>query len=419
MIKYLAKKFFGRQEKTSGTAVIHDILKYIDEHDLYPDLRVFSSAIEPVSIIDGKEMLMFASNNYLGLANHPKVKQAAVDAINKYGVGATGARVVTGNIDVNIEVEHALAKFKGGEAAIVYPTGFAANLGTISAVMNPLKVNVSAFLGRKGVILSDELNHASIVDGIRISGQEKHIFKHNDLDHLELLLKKFKNRRKLIVVDAVFSMDGDIAPLDKISVLAKKYNAMTMIDEAHSVGVLGKNGGGAMEHFNLKTPEDITIVMGTLSKAIGCMGGYVVGSKELVKYLKVAGRSYLFSTGIAPAISSAVIASLDVIKKDHERRTRLWDNISYFKRGFNDMGLKMPNGESAIIPVLIGGDEMAIKISRELYKRNIYAPNVRWPVVPRGESRIRFTITSEHTKEQIDVLHSIFKDVATLCGLIK
>lgn len=419
MLKQIIGKIFKHENRVPGMLVVDDILSYVDEHDLYPDLRVFESAIEPVSLIDGKEMLMFASNNYLGLANHPRVKQSASDAISKYGVGSTGARVVTGNLDINLEAERALAKFKGGEDAIVYPTGFAANLGTISAVMNPLKVNAAMFLGRKGVILSDELNHASIVDGIKMSGQHKYIYKHNDMRHLESLLKKFKNRRKLIVTDSVFSMDGDIAPLDKISVLAKKYNAMTMIDEAHSIGVLGKTGRGAMEHFNLKTPDDITIVMGTLSKAVGCMGGYVVGSKELIRYLRVAGRSYLFSTGIAPSISAAVITSIEIIQNDHKRRNDLWDNIKYMKQGFEKMGLRVAQGESAIIPVLIGDDETAIKISRELYNRNIYAPNVRWPVVPRGKSRIRFTITSDHTKEQIDTLHKVFAEVAVLIGLIK
>ncbi len=387
--------------------LVHEILDYVNKHDLYPDTRVLSSAAEPETIMDNKRVLMFASNNYLGLATHPKVIKAAVDAIEKYGVGSTGSRLLTGNLDVHEELEKNLASFKGGEDAIVFPTGFAANMGTIAGLMNPLKVNTAAFFNKKGIIISDELNHASIIDGAKLSGQEKVIYRHCDLSHLESLLKKYKSRRKLIVTDSVFSMDGDVAPLDKISELAKKYNAMTMIDEAHAVGVLGNNGGGAMEHFNLRVSEDITVVMGTLSKAIGCNGGYVIGSKELIRYLRIAGRSYMFSTAMPPAISAAAIASLDLIKNDPANRKKLWDNIVYLKKGFNNLRLKVMKSESAIIPVLIGEDEVAIRISREFFEQNIFAPCVRWPVVPRGESRIRFTVTAAHTKEQLDTLISV------------
>lgn len=411
MINTLISNLFGKKNNISGMDTVKQILDYVDDHDLYPDTRILSSAVEPETIIDGKKTLMFASNNYLGLSTHPKLKEAAIKAIEKYGVGSTGSRLLTGNIDVHLELEKKLANFKNGEDAIVFPTGFAANMGTVAGLMDPLKVNAAAFFGKKGVVLSDELNHASIIDGIRLSGQDKCIYKHRDLDHLESLLRKYKNRRKLIVTDSVFSMDGDVAPLDKISKLAKKYNAMTMIDEAHAVGVLGANGGGAMEHFNLKVTDDITIVMGTLSKAIGCSGGYVVGSKDLIKYLRVAGRSYMFSTAMLPAVSAGAIAAIDLIKNDQSFKNRLWDNISYLKKGFNDIGLNVMESQSAIIPVLIGSDEEAIKISRAFFDKNIFAPCVRWPVVPRGESRIRFTMTAAHTKEQLDTLISVSKKI--------
>jgi 8-amino-7-oxononanoate synthase len=409
MIKSIIKNIFGYKDSSVGLAVVHQILDYVDVHDLYPDTRIIASAVEPEAIIDGKKVLMFASNNYLGLSTHPSVKKAAIEAIEKYGVGSTGSRLLSGNIDIHLELEKKIADLKEGEDALVFPTGFAANLGTISALMNPLKI--MPFLDRKGVILSDELNHASIVDGIKMSGQDKFVYNHCDLNHLESLLKKYKNRRKLIITDSVFSMDGDIAPLDKISLLAKKYNAMVMIDEAHAVGVLGKNGRGAMEYFGLKTPGDITVVMGTLSKTIGCSGGYVVGSKGLVKYLRVAGRSYMFSTAMSPAIAAGAIAAIEIIQKDSSLRDKLWSNVSYLKKGFQRVGLKVMDSESAIIPVLIGADDVAIKMSRELFNQGIFAPCVRWPVVPKGESRIRFTVTSSHSKNQLDILLNVLEGV--------
>ena len=390
--------------KDKNLEAVYDMLDYVDQHDLYPDTRVISSSVEPESFIDGRKVLMFASNNYLGLATHPNLKKAAIAAIEKYGIGSTGSRLLSGNLDIHLELEKKLAEFKGGEDALVFPTGFAANLGTITALMNPLKVKIGASFSEKGVVISDALNHASIVDGTKMSGQEKEIYNHCDLNHLESLLKKHKNKRKLIVTDSIFSMDGDVAPLDKICELAKKYNAMVMIDEAHAVGVLGEHGGGAMEHFKLKTSEDVTVVMGTLSKTIGCTGGYVVGSKKLIKYLRVASRPYMFSTAMSPATAAGAIAAIDLIQNDPLSRAKLWENVAYLKKGFTDLGLKVMDSQSAIIPVLIGADEKAIKMSRDLFTHSIFAPCVRWPVVPRGESRIRFTMTSEHTKEQLDTL---------------
>ncbi len=419
MFDRLTKNIFQSRKKETGVEKIQEILDFVENNDLYPDIRELNSAVEPETTVDGKRILMFASNNYLGLATNNEVKKAAISAIEKYGVGATGSRLLTGNIDIHLELEKELAKFKKAESAIVFPTGFAANMGTIAGIMNPLKVSLSFYFGQKGVILSDALNHASIVDGIKLSGQEKFIYKHCDMEHLEFLLKKYANRRKLIVTDSVFSMDGDVAPLDKISLLARKYNAMTMIDEAHAVGVLGKTGGGAMEYFNLKPSIDITIVMGTLSKAIGCTGGYVVGSKELIKYLRIAARSYMFSTAMSPAISAAALASINIIKTDQSLKDKLWTNIEYLKLGFNNLGLQTMKTDSAIVPVLIGKEETAIEISRALYSKNIYAPCVRWPVVPRGESRIRLTVTSSHTFEQLDTLLSAFREIGSKFNLIQ
>jgi 8-amino-7-oxononanoate synthase len=402
LMDFLKKK---RDDKSiSGMEEIRQILDYADKHDLYPDIKVISSAVEPEVIIDGKKFLMFSSNNYLGLATHPKVKEAAIKATQKYGTGSTGSRLLSGNINIYLELEKKLADFKKGEDAIVFPTGFAANLGTISAIMDPLKVTFFSFFQRQGVVLSDELNHASIIDGCWLSKQKIVIYKHRDVNHLESLLKKYKKRRKLIVTDSVFSMDGDVAPLDKISELAKKYNATTMIDEAHATGVLGENGRGATEHFGLKVSEDISIIMGTLSKAIGSCGGYVVGSKELIKYLRVAARSYMFSTAMPPAAAAAAIAAIDIIQSDRSFLKKMWDNVHYLKRGFEKMGFNTLGSESSIIPILIGKDEDAIRISRMFFEKNIFAPCVRWPAVARNIARIRFTVTSSHTKEQISCL---------------
>ncbi len=401
--------FFRKKYTSNGLEKIQQVLDYVDEHDLYPDLKIIESAIEPEVTIGGKKYLMFSSNNYLGLATHPKVKEAAIKAVEKYGAGSTGSRLLSGNIDIYLELEKKLADFKKGEAAIVFPTGFAANLGTISAVMNPLKVTFSSFFERQGIILSDELNHASMIDGCRLSSQKKVVYKHKDVNHLESLLKKYRNRRKLIATDSIFSMDGNIAPLDKISELAKKYNAMIMIDEAHATGVLGENGRGAIEYFNLKIPGDIPIVMGTLSKAIGSCGGYVVGSKDLIKYLRVTARSYMFSTAIPPVVAAAALAAIDVIQTEHNLLKKLWDNARYLKQEFEKMGFDTLGTESQIVPILIGKDEDAIKTSRIFFEKNIFAPCVRWPAVARGTARIRFTITAAHTREQIDRLLSASK----------
>ena len=390
---------------------IRKILSYASEKKLYPDLRIVDGPPEPEVVVDGRKVLMFTSNNYLGLATHPKIKQAAIDAIKKYGVGSDGSRLLSGNLKIHRAFEEVIARFKGGADAIVWPTGYSANISAVSALARPLKVGPGDFFSLGTIILSDELNHASIIDGARMSKQKKIVFRHRDLADLESKLRWHRFRRKLVVTDSIFSMDGDIAPLDTMAELCKKYDAMLMIDEAHATGVLGKTGHGSLEHFNLKPTEDIDVVLGTCSKALAASGGFVVGSQELVSYLRVASRPYMFSTAMMPAASAALIAALEVIRDEPERRTRLWENANYLRSELKAAGFDTLTSETQIIPVLIGEDEKAISMSRKLFERNIYAPAVRWPAVPKGQARLRLTVMSTHTKGQVDYLVKSLKDL--------
>lgn len=383
---------------------INSVLHFARSNDLYPDLHVIEGAATPETMIEGRKMLMFSSNNYLGLSHHPEVIAASVDAVRKFGVGSDGSRLLSGNLSIHEEFEKKIALFKGGEAAIMWPSGYSANIGTITALMNPLKVSARHFLGFNGIIFSDELNHASIIDGIKMSRQKCVIYKHRDVDDLSAKMKWHPFRKKLVVTDSVFSMDGDIAPLDKIAELCRKQGALLMIDEAHATGVLGAHGHGSLEHFKLRAMEDVHIVLGTCSKALAATGGFVVGEQMLIDYLRVASRSYMFSTATTPAASAALVKILTIMERDGFLREQLWKNSRYLRGQFHAMGFDTLGSETQIIPILIGSDVNAIKFSRELFKRGIYGPCVRWPAVQKGKARIRFTVMATHTKEQIDYL---------------
>ena len=380
------------------------VLNFIDTNNLYPDLRIIEGGAEPRVLVDGKEVLMFSSNNYLGLATHPKLREAAKNAIDTYGVGSDGSRMLSGNLKIHREFESAIAKFKGGEDAIVWPSGYAANVGIISAVMNIPKIGVSNSLKRRGVVFSDALNHASIIDGCRMSGQKVIVYKHCDMVDLEKKLKRYKGRRKMVVTDGVFSMDGDIAPLDKISPLCKKYSALLMIDEAHATGVLGENGRGTTEHFGLKAMNDVDIIMGTCSKGLASTGGFVVGNRDLIRYLRVTSRSYIFSTAMTPAASASLIKALEIIESEPELRLKLWDNAKYLRDSLKQAGFYTFDSATQIIPILIGTDIKAIEFTRKLFDQGIFGPAVRWPAVDKGKARIRFTVMATHTKDQLDYL---------------
>jgi len=394
---------------------INKFLEFADKNGLYPDLRIIEGAADPEVVIDGKKVLMFSSNNYLSLSSHPSVVNAAVEAVKKYGGGAGGSRLLSGNLKIFKELEETLVDFKGGEDAIVWPTGYSANVGIITAVMDSNLSKISDPLGslfkKEGVILSDKLNHASIIDGCRMVKQKVIPYKHSDMGELEELLKKHKGARKLIVTDGVFSMDGDIAPLDKISALAKKYNALTMVDEAHASGILGKTGRGTLEHFNLKPVEDIDIVMGTLGKSFGSAGGFATGSKNLIRYLRVASRSYMFSTAMTPATAAAANAAIKVAKNEPQWREKLLYNSKYMREGLQRVGFDTLTSETQIVPIFVGGDDSAIKFGRKLFEKGIYGPPVRWPAVEKGKARIRVAVMAAHTKEQIDYLISSCQEI--------
>lgn len=394
---------------------IRNILKTLEERGLYPDIKELSTGPTPEVIIDGRKFILFCSNNYLGLSTHPKVIEANIKATRKYGTGSGASRLVSGTLDIHRKLEKVIAKFKHTEDAIVFSTGYMANLGTIPAVMDLIDIGLTSVFRKKGVILSDQLNHASIIDGCRFSRAKVVVYKHRDMRDLQSKLKKYKKRRKLIVTDGVFSMDGDIAPLPKIVELAKEYDAMVMVDEAHATGVLGKNGAGTVEHFHLEGKVDI--VMGTFSKALGGLGGYVAGSEELIKFLRVAVRPYIFTTAMPPGTAAGIIAAIEEIQNNPMLRANLWKNAEQLRKGLKGLGLNTLNSETQIIPVLIGSEEKAIEAANLLFERGFLAPCIRWPAVPKNMARIRCSVMATHTEEHIEALLSAFAEIIQILNL--
>lgn len=391
---------------------IRKTIKFLRDRDLYPDVKVVQGvSSDPEAIIDGRKVLVFCSANYLGLANDKTLKETVIEGVRQYGLHPTGARLVSGTLDVHLQLEQATARFKDAEDSIIFTTGVLANLGTIPALTNLPPFPPSAALqsvfrrlfGSEVEIFSDELNHGSIVDGIRLAKAKRTIYRHSDMEDLKQKLHRSRARRKLIITDGVFSMEGDIAPLPQIIALSQKHGAILMVDDAHGTGILGEKGKGSLEYFGLK--EGIDVQMGTYSKALGLLGGFIAGEKALVDYLRIWARTYVFSGALWGAIAYAAIKALDTVQQDKKRRQKLWDNSEYLrgnlkKRGFDTLASK----DTPIIPILIGEDEKAIQIARGLLERGILAPAIRWPAVPRGKSRIRVSVMSTHTREQMDYL---------------
>ena len=353
--------------------------------------------------MDGREVVNMSSNNYLGLANHPQVRQAALDAIDKWGVGAGAVRWIGGTMTVHQELEDRLAKFKNVEAVLVFSSGFTANSGCIPAVLTD-----------KDVVISDALNHASIIDGVRLSPakykkSEGFVYDHKDMGHLEEILKNAQQfAKRMIITDGVFSMDGDIAPLPAIVELAEKYDAFVMVDDAHASGVLGKNGAGSTSHFNLYGRVDIQL--GTLSKALGVVGGYIAGSKYLKEWLINRGRPYLFSTAHPPMVAAALIAALDVMENDPEPMKRLWDNTKKWKDMLASEGFDTMGSETPITPVLFGDEGVAQKAEKMLFEEGVYALSIVYPTVARGKARIRTMPSAAHTDDDLnDALKAFVK----------
>ena len=375
-------------------------------------LRVLDDQQAPVCHYDGREVINLASNNYLGLANHPLLIEASLKATKELGVGSGAVRTIAGTMRIHMELEEKIARFKNVEACVVFQSGFAANAGTVSAI-----------LGKEDFILSDELNHASIIDGARLSRAKIKVFRHKDVAHCEELLKEIASEpgHKLVITDGVFSMDGDIGPVNKLAALAEKYGAIMMVDDAHASGVLGRNGRGSIDHFGMHGRVDVQV--GTLSKAIGSLGGYVCGSKDLIDYLYHRARPFLFSTSHPPSVAASCIAAFDILESEPERIDRLWKNTKYFqgelKRvGFNIGGVNTPATETPITPVIVGEGRAAMDFSRALFDEGVMGTGIAFPTVPEGKARIRLILTSEHTKPQLDRALETLERVAKRMGLL-
>ena len=373
-------------------------IQELKDQGVYRTLPVLEGASGPEVVLNGKTVINLSSNNYLGFANHPRLKKAAIDAVEKYGAGTGAVRTIIGNMRIHEELEEILAKFKREEAAFVYQSGFNCNAGTIQAVTEA-----------GDIIISDELNHASIIDGSRLSRADRGIYKHSDMDSLESVLKdaRDKYRNILLITDGVFSMDGDIAKLPEIVQLAEKYEAMTYVDDAHGSGVLGESGRGTVDHFGLHGRVDFTI--GTLSKAIGVVGGYVAGSRTMYEWLSHRARPVLFSTSMPPASVGAIIEAVKMLTESTEHTDRLWDNAKYFKKKMGTLGFNIGNSQTPITPVIIGDEAKTMEFSRRLLDKGVFISGIVFPTVPKGTGRLRCMVTASHTKEQLDKAVEAFR----------
>ncbi len=378
----------------------------LKNEDLYRSCSLIEGEQLPRVRVAGQSVVMLSSNNYLGLAAHQKLKEAAKTAIDRYGCGSGASRLIAGNMELHEQLEERIARFKGTEAALVFNSGYHANLGLVSSLVGP-----------GDTVFSDELNHASIIDGCRLSRAEIKVYPHKDMAALEALLaESAESRRKLIVTDGVFSMDGDIAPLPDIVSLAKRYGAMVMVDDAHATGVLGKDGRGVASLFGLE--DDIEIQMGTLSKALGCFGAYVAGSYRLKEFLINKSRPFIFTTALPPSVMASAIAAFDLVENEPWRRDALQANADFLRRGLRDLGYNVFGSETQIIPVMVGDSSQTIQLSHMLLKHGVFASGVRPPTVPEGESRLRVTVMATHTSYDLQQALDAFAAVGKELGLI-
>jgi glycine C-acetyltransferase len=414
-----AAKIFSQEQEMPTTATrpqlsyLTDQMNELRQKGTHFALRVLEEPQMPECVFDGKRVINLASNNYLGLTTHPKLSEAALAATKKYGVGSGAVRTVSGTMSIHMELEEKIARFKKTEACVVFQSGFAANAGTVSAI-----------LGKDDFIISDELNHASIIDGARLSRAKIKVFRHKDTAHAEELLKEIANEsgHKLIITDGVFSMDGDVGPLPALCDLAEKYGAIMMVDDAHASGVLGKNGRGTPDHFNVHGRVDVQV--GTLSKAIGALGGYVCGSKELIDFLYHRARPFLFSTSHPPSVAATCIAAFDVLEQEPELMDKLWANTRFFKKelgllGFNIGGSITPASETPITPIIVGEGRLAMEFSRELFNEGVFTPGIAFPTVAEGKARLRTIMTATHTHDQLTKALEVLKKVGARMGIIK
>jgi 8-amino-7-oxononanoate synthase len=386
--------------------MFEDYLAELAAKHLTRRLQPLESGTGPVVRVAGREVVLLASNDYLGLAGHPEVVAAAVHATQTYGAGSGAARLMSGSLPPHLQLEQALARFKGTEAALTFGSGYLANIGAIPAL-----------IGRGGLILADRLCHASLIDGCRLSGADVRIYRHNDLEHLAAqLAKRRAGRRTLIVTDGVFSMDGDLAPLPELATLAESHGAHLYVDDAHGTGVMGAHGRGTIEHYGLEAR--IPLQMGTLGKALGSSGAFIAGSDQSIQYLLHRCRSFMFATAPPPGSAAAAAAALQIVEREPERRRRLWDNRKRLWTGLHRLGFTLAPTVSPIMPIVIGHAETAVRFAEQLLAHGIFAPAIRPPTVPANTSRIRVTVTSEHTAAQIDQALAAFERAGRTTGVL-
>jgi len=398
--------------RVNPLSYLTDQLDDLKAKGTYFRLRVLDDEQEPVCTFDGKQVINLASNNYLGLTTHPKLREAALEATRKYGVGSGAVRTIAGTMKIHMELEEKIARFKNVEACVVFQSGFAANAGTVSAI-----------LGKEDFIISDQLNHASIIDGARLSRAKILVFEHKNVAHAEEQLASVKDHpgKKLLITDGVFSMDGDIGPLPGLCDLAENYGAIMMVDDAHSSGILGRNGRGTIDHFNVHGRVDVQV--GTLSKAIGALGGYVCGTRDLIEFLYHRARPFLFSTSHPPSVAAACIAAFDVLEQEPERIEKLWENTRFWKQelgllGFNIGGVNTPASETPITPIIVGDGKLTMEFSRELFKEGVMGTGITFPTVPEGKARIRTIMTATHTQDQLGQSLGVLSKVAKRMGIL-
>jgi glycine C-acetyltransferase len=392
---------------TNPLSYLHDQLEQWRREGTYQRLRILESESAAESRFDGKQVINLASNNYLGLTTHPTLREAAIRAVERYGVGSGAVRTISGTMSLHMQLEERIARFKNVEACVVFQSGFAANAGTVAAVLRP-----------DDHIISDELNHASIIDGCRLSKAKIHVFPHKDVAAAEKVLTELESvqGRKLLISDGVFSMDGDIGPLPGLVEAAERHGAIMMVDDAHSSGVLGRAGRGTIDHFGLH--GRVQIQVGTLSKAIGVLGGYVCGSRDLIEFLYHRARPFLFSTSHPPAVAAACLAAFDVLEQEPERIQALWDNTKYFKQGLQSVGFNTGISETPITPVIVGEARTAHELSRALFDEGVLATGIGFPTVAKDKARVRTIVTATHTREELDRALEVFRLVGKRMGLV-
>jgi len=382
-------------------------LESLKQQGLYRRLRILEDEQQARTTFDGRQVVNLSSNNYLGLTTHPKLREAALDATRRLGVGSGSVRTIAGTMDIHMELERRLAAFKNTEAVVVFQSGFAANAGTVAAVLT-----------KDDVVVSDELNHASIIDGCRLSRATIKVFSHKDVDAARQVLSGLPaSQRKLLITDGVFSMDGDLGALPELCALAEEFGCIMMVDDAHASGVFGKNGRGTIDHFGMHGRVDLQV--GTLSKAIGVLGGYVAGSRTLIEFLYHRARPFLFSTSHPPAVAAACIAAVDVLEEEPQIIDRLWENTRFFKSGLEALGFNTGLSQSPITPVIVGEGALAMKLSDRLFEEGVFAQGIAFPTVARDRARVRTIVTATHTRDELQFSLDVFGKVGRELGILQ